>query len=372
MRKLLLFILAIAGLAACQNDDSYSIDDFVGNDTLTISYNGSTATVGALPYFVSVNTNGAHVIVNSFTSKYLVVSLSGTTTDGSLLVFSNKKYEIRLNGVTINNPKGPAINNQCGKSLHITLPAGTTNTLTDGTDYAEAPLNANGDTIQQKAALFSEGQIHFMGQGTLNVEGNSRNGIASDDYINFEGGTINVNVSATGTNGVKANDGVFIFDGTLTIDVKADGARGIKNDARMEISGGTTTITTSGNCLVETVNGINDTTSCAGIKCDSLMTMTAGTLTITSTGDGGKGINAAQAIDFKGGTLDVQATGSEDIAKPKAVKSDVSITLSGGTFHAYSRKSKAVDNAGEEEPAIVGTPVASTLKLTKREVYVEF
>ena len=364
MRKLLLSILAIAGLAACQNDDSYSIDDFVGNDTLTISYNGSTATVGALPYFVSVSTDGAHVIVNSFTSKYLVVSLSGTTTDGSLLVFSNKKYEIRLNGVTINN--------QCGKSLNITLPAGTTSTLTDGTDYADAPLNASGDAIQQKAALFSEGQIHFMGQGTLNVEGNSRNGIASDDYINFEGGTINVSVSATGTNGVKANDGVFIFDGTLTIDVKADGARGIKNDARMEISGGTTTITTSGDTKIETVDGIADTTSCAGIKCDSLMTMTAGTLTITSTGDGGKGINAAQAIDFKGGTLDVQATGSEDVAKPKAVKSDVSITLSGGTFHAYSRKSKAVDNAGEEEPAIVGTPVASTLKLTKREVYVEF
>lgn len=372
MRKLLLSILAIAGLIACQNDDSYSIDDFVGNDTLTISYNGSTATVGALPYFVSVSTNGAHVIVNSFTSKYLVVSLSGTTTDGSLLVFSNKKYEIRLNGVTINNPKGPAINNQCGKSLHITLPAGTTNTLTDGTDYAEAPLNANGDTIQQKATLFSEGQIHFMGQGTLNVEGNSRNGIASDDYINFEGGTINVNVSATGTNGVKANDGVFIFDGTLTIDVKADGARGIKNDARMEISGGTTTITTSGNSKIETVDGIVDTTSCAGIRCDSLMTMTAGTLTIVSTGEGGKGINADGAIEFKGGKLDVQALGSEEISKPKGVKSTTGITLSGGTFHALSRKSKAIDNAEDEKPTINGTPIASTLKLTKREVYVEF
>ena len=368
MKKILLALMAIAGMTACQNDDEYKLSDFVGNDTLTIQYDGTTATIGTLPYFVSVSANGSHVTVNSFTSKYLVIRLSGSTTDGSLLVYSNKKFGVDLNGVSITNPQGPAINNQCGKSFVVTTMSGTTSTLTDGTAYAPAPVNASGDTIQQKGTLFSEGQIYFRGNGTLIVQGNARNGIASDDYLTFESGTVSVVVSATGSNGLKANDGVFISGGTLNIDVKADGARGIKNDARMEISGGNTTITTSGDCKIETVDGVTDTTSCAGIKCDSLMTMTAGTLNITSTGDGGKGINATLGLHFQGGTLDANALGSENVGKPKAVKSDTEIMLSGGSFHALSKKSKAVDNAGSDQPAIVGSP--STTQLGKREVTV--
>lgn len=370
MKRILIPLLSLIVLAACSGEDDYQLSDFVGNDTLTISYNGNSATVGTVPYFVSVSTNGAHVTVNSYTSKYLVIELSGTTTDGSLMVFGSKKFGIDLNNANITNPNGPAINNQCSKSLVVNTPDGTTSTLTDGTSYADAPVNAAGDTIQQKGTLFSEGQIYFRGNGSLNIVGNVKNGIACDDYIYFESGTVNINVASTGSNGVKANDGVFILGGVLNINVAADGGRGIKNDARTEISGGTTTITTSGDCKIETVDGVADTTSCAGIRCDSLFTMTAGTLTITSTGDGGKGINVTEAFEFKGGTLDVQATGSEDIGKPKAVKSDVNIILSGGSFHAYSRKSKATDNAGSETPTIVGTPTKQSL--TKKEVTVQF
>ena len=365
-----IFLFMALALAACSADDCYEIDDFVGNDTLSISFNGSEAVVGEVPYFVSVSTDGAHVVVNSYTSKYLVISLSGSTDDGSLLVYGKKKFGLELNGVSISNPHGPAINNQCGKALHVTLCSGTTNSLTDGSDYATSFVNTAGDTIQQKGALFSEGQIYFRGQGTLNVVGNAQNGIASDDYIYFEDGAISITVTANGKNGVKVNDGAFIQGGELSIDVQADGARGIKCDARMEVSGGTTTITTSGNPKIETVDGVSDTTSCAGIKCDSLMTMTAGTLTITSTGDGGKGINATEGLLFQGGTLSVQATGTEDVAKPKGVKSDGFVTLSGGSFYSYSRKSKAVDNAGSDEPDIVGTPTIR--QVGKREVRVVF
>ena len=345
MKKILFPLFSLILLGGCTADDEYQLSDFVGNDTLTISYNGTSATMGTLPYFVSVSTNGAHVTVNSYTSKHLVVQLSGTTTDGSLLFYGSKGFSIDLNNVHITNPNGPAINNQCGKALYVTMTDGTTNSLCDGTSYADAPISASGDTIQQKGAFFSEGQIYFRGNGELSVSGNARNGIASDDYITFESGTVNVSVASTGSNGVKANDGVFILGGTLNIDVAADGAR-------------------------ETVDGVTDTTSCAGIKCDSLFTMTAGTLIITSTGDGGKGINASEAFLFKGGTLQARATGSENNGKPKAVKSDVSITLSGGSFYAESRKSKATDNAGDETPTIIGTP--KTQILTKKKVSVEY
>lgn len=370
MKKILFPLFSLILLAGCTADDEYQLSDFVGNDTLTISYNGTSATMGTLPYFVSASTNGAHVTVNTYTSKHLIIQLSGTTTNGSLLFYGSKGFSIDLNNVHITNPNGPAINNQCGKALYVTMTDGTTNSLCDGTSYADAPISASGDTIQQKGAFFSEGQIYFRGKGELSVSGNARNGIASDDYITFESGTVNVSVASTGSNGVKANDGVFILGGTLNIDVAANGARGIKNDARMEIRGGTTTISTSGDCKIETVDGVTDTTSCAGIKCDSLFTMTAGTLIITSTGDGGKGINASEAFLFKGGTLQARATGSENNGKPKAVKSEVGITLSGGSFYAESRKSKATDNAGDETPTIIGTP--KTQILTKKKVSVEY
>ena len=343
--------------ASCENDDQYELSDFVGNDTISIAFQGSTATVGTVPGFVSVEASGAHVTIHSNTSKFLVVQLSGATTNGSLLVYSQKKLGIVLNGVSIQNPQGPAINNQCGKSLYVTLAAGTTSTLTDGATYADAPTNTLGETIDQKGVLFSEGQIYFRGTGSLSVNGHAKNGIASDDYLTFEhAGQITVDVDSAGSNGLKANDGVFISSGALSVSVAADGARGIKNDARMEMSGGNVSITTTGDCKVETVDGVQDTTSCAAIKCDSLFTLSGGTLTLLSKGDGGKGINCSQNFEQTGGTLSVTTTGSNKNAKPKGVKSDTGVIVSGGTFESTVNKSKACDNAGQNWPTVIGTP----------------
>ena len=340
--------------------------------TVSIAYSGSTVTVSGETDSLKVSSNGAHLTIVSNSSRFMELSISGGTTDGSLLVYSQKKFGIILNDVNITNPKGPAINNQCGKSLYLTLNG--TSMLSDGTTYGAAPTDSTGTAIDQKGTLFSEGQIYFRGNGTLNVYGYGKNGIASDDYIIFESGNVSVKVDDTGSNGVKVNDGLEILGGTLTIDVAADGARGIKNDAYMTVSGGTTTITTNGDCLIETVGGVRDTTSCAGIKCDSVFTMTAGKLTTTSTGDGGKGVNAL-SFKLSGGTFLAQTTGSNDVGKPKAVKCDSGIFLSGGSFKATCKKSWACDNGVEtEEPSarvtVIGNP--SQASYNKREMIVIF
>ena len=57
-------LFTILALAACSADDCYEISDFVGNDTLTVTFNGPEVVVGEVPYFVSVSTDGAHVVVN--------------------------------------------------------------------------------------------------------------------------------------------------------------------------------------------------------------------------------------------------------------------------------------------------------------------
>ena len=393
MRKNVIYILLAAmtmcGIVACENDDTDFSNYTIGtgdndieeelSDTLSMSivYSGATAMVsGDVSDSVTIVATGADVTISSTLNRYLEVTLSGTTTDGSLLVKSQKRYGLVLNGVSITNGDGPAINNQCSKALYLTLADGTTNTLTDGTAYADAPITAEGIAMDQKGTLFSEGQIYFSGTGTLMVNGNARNGIASDDYIVVEDGNINIVMAATGTNGLKVNDGLEILGGTLTIDVAADGARGIKNDARTTISGGTTTITTAGDCLIETLDdGTRDTTSCAGIRCDSLFTMTAGTLNITSSGDGGKGINCNEDVVFSGGSLTIVTTGNNDIGKPKGVKSDTGITVSGGSFSVTVRKSWACDNGSESDDpddmlTVVGTPTRKSI--AKRQVIIVY
>jgi hypothetical protein len=385
--KKYLFPVLLAGLTlgltvSCGDDDTKSVDDYITipddgdddsqvaiSDTIAISITWSGSEVVLSGDSSSIcSVNGADVTITSTSNRFLLLTLSGTTSDGSLLVYSLKKYGIILNGVNITNQDGPAINNQCDKSLYVTLADGTTNVLTDGVSYAE-------QTYSQKGTFFSEGQIYFDGTGSLTVNGNAKNGIASDDYIIINSGTINVSVDGTGSNGIKVNDGFTINGGTLGIAVKADGARGIKSDARVTISGGETTITTKGGCLIETVEGVVDTTSAAGIKCDSLFLMTAGVLKVTSTGDGGKGINSDEIIQFEGGTLEANTTGSNDEGKPKAIKGDKGIIVSGGSFTATCKKSWALDNGVDSETVsdrvtIIGTPTSKTLE--KRNVIIKY
>ena len=381
MKKIALFLLTAAMMVACQNDDTDFSDYINGTSSTThvinIVYSGTSVSVtGDTDGYVT--TSGADVVVNTGTdTDSLLLVLSGTTTDGSLLVYREKKYGIQLNGVSINNADGPAINNQCGKALYLYVASGTTNSLTDGTTYNDV-TDSSGNTIDQKGALFSEGQIYVMGTGTLSVTGSCKHAIASDDYIVVDD-DVTLSVSSTSGNGIKVNDGLWINNGTLDISVSADAGRGIKCDSVVVISGGSTTITTSGDCVYdETEQGYS---SAACIKCDYPFTMTGGTLTMTSSGDGGKGINCADDIIFSGGTLVATTTGSNDEGKPKAIKSDTGIIISGGSFTATVKKSWACDNGYEDDTlsddelaqkriTVEGTP--TTCSIAKKSVTITY
>ena len=364
-------------MTACQNDDTdfsaytEKTDNTVntgntGNtiNTIYITYNGTTATVtGDDNNFVTVS--GADVTVNTGSNiDSLLLIVSGTTTDGSLLVYREKKYGIQLNGVTIHNADGPAINNQCGKSLYLEVADGTTNTLTDGTMYAE-------QTFDQKGALFSEGQIYFLGTGTLNVTGSCKHAIACDDYIVMNENTT-LNVSCSTGNGIKVNDGIWINNGTVGIDVSSTAGRGIKCDSVVVITGGDITIKTTGDDVYDEAEA--DYSSAACIKCDYDFTMSGGKLTMTSSGDGGKGVNCDGAVVVSGGTFSAVTSGGNDNAKPKAVKGN-GITVSGGSFYAKVGKGWACDNGVDSDTpeariTVVGTP--STATIAKKEVNIVF
>ena len=354
-----------------------SDDDFIENSqfasVVTIIYNGTTAAVSNGVSGVEVSSNGAHVVVNSTVSGVEYV-LSGTTTNGSFKVYSEKKFKLSLAGVSILNPVGAAINIQSSKRVFVVCADGTTNVLTDGSSYT-----ATTDGEDMKACLFSEGQLIFSGGGSLTVTGNYKHAITSDGYVRFRSGC-NITVASAKKDGIHTNESVIIGGGILNIssdgdaiqceeggitmtggfaklsttDNKAHGlkscldvvisggaiqaqvagaaSKGISCDGNLTISGGKLTAFTSQTALYED----NDLSSCAGIKCDGNILITGGEIAIQSTGGAGKGINCDGSITINDGTVKVITTGTQCVygkldSSAKGIKADGALTINGGT-----------------------------------------
>ena len=212
---------------------------------------------------VVVTVNGGHITANHSTTKSVCYVLSGTTSNGSFTVVGDKKYAVKLNGVSITNPDSAALNLLSGKRAYIVLADGTTNTLADGTSSEN----------DHKGALYCKGKLLFNGNGSLEVTGNYNNGIHSADYIVFSTGN-NVYVKSTANHGIKANDGVFINGGIINVEVSAAAAKGINCESDIMINGGRTTVITTGNGMYDTDD--KEAKGSAGIKADSTFTMFAG------------------------------------------------------------------------------------------------
>ena len=325
------------------DEDDPDYGDFVENTswatTVRVNFDGDGVSVTGNPSSVIVSIEGAHVTFTSAAKRVRYI-VTGTTANGSLKFYSDRKFQVQLNGADITNPTGAAINNQCGKSFYLVLNNGTTNTLRDGEEY----VMEEGE--DQKAAVFSEGQILVSGTGSLNIYSVGKHCMASDDYILVRPGT-RLYLNSTSGHGIKAKDYVHIKGGVINMEIAADGAKGINCDSLVYITGGRTTILTSGTTKIETDSLGNEvSTGCAGVKADYNLKMTAGTLNIKSTGNDAKGINVAQPFLFAGGELNVVCTGNQVAVAPKGVKCDTDCTIQGGSFYSCSPNGKALDVDG--------------------------
>ena len=325
------------------DEDALDFGDYVENTTwsttVRITFDGETATVTGNPSSVIVNVDGAHVTVTSAAKRVRYI-VTGSTADGSLKFYSDKKFQVQLNGVDITNPNGAAINNQCGKSLYLVMNEGTENTLRDGETYTMV------EGEDQKAAIFSEGQILVSGKGLLNVYSTGKHCIASDDYVFVRPGS-RLYLNSTSGHGIKAKDYVHIKGGVINMEIAANGSKGINCDSLVYITGGRTTIINTATFREETDSlGNIVTTGAAGVKSDYNMTMTGGTLNIKCTGNDAKGINVVQPLLFTGGELNVVCTGQKVSVSPKGVKCDTDCTIQGGSFYSCSPNGKALDVDG--------------------------
>ena len=308
-----------------EDDDYIENTTFANTITITFSTSGNATVSGDDAGIVSIT--GNDVVVNNETGKVIKYILTGETNDGFFKLYSTKKQAIVLNGVKITNPDGAAINNQSKKRTFIVLNDGSKNYLADGTKYTDAV-----DTEDMKACFFSEGQLIFSGSGYLEVDGNCKAGIRSDDYVRTLPKT-NIYVDASSGNGIRGNDAVIVTGGVINVNVTGTADKGISSDGEVRIDGGRTTIMTSGG--YEYDEDDKDYSACSGIKADSIVNINGGELNIKSTGIGGKGINCDDKININDGVIRIITTGkrqkdSKGSVSPKGIKADGNITIKGG------------------------------------------
>lgn len=306
-------------------------EDYIENTTfdktitITFSTTGDASVSGDDDAIISIS--GNDVIATNNTSNVIRYVLTGETSDGFFKLYSTKKQAIVLNGVSITNPDGAAINNQSKKRTFIVLNDGTTNSLTDGTNYSDAT-----DDEDMKACFFSEGQLVFSGKGLLDVDANCKAGIRSDDYVRTLPGT-NIYVDASSGNGIRGNDAVIVTGGVINVNITGTADKGISTDGEVRIDGGRTSILTSGGYEYDSDD--SDYTACAGIKADSVININGGEVNIKSTGTGGKGLNCDDKININDGIVRIITTGkrqkdSKGSVSPKGIKADSNLTINGG------------------------------------------
>lgn len=351
-----------SGTAEGMTETGYNEDDLLENftfsKTVTVTFGETVQVENAYADAgVTVTISDQHVEVHAATEGVEYV-LTGTSTDGSFKIYSEKKFKLALTDLSLSNPVGPAINNQSDTSAFVVLTG--TNQLADGSTYTTSP-----EFEEQKGTLFSEGQLIFSGEGTLTVQGNNNHAIVSDGYIRIHSGTITVTgavedaihcndyfIADGGTLSVKSNrDGIevergfiIVNRGEFSLEVANDGIVASYEDEDPDIdpylviNGGAFTINSSEG---------------RGIVSKSTLTINEADVTIKSADDC---FHAADAIYVNGGLLHFVSTGSN------AMVSTGTLTITGGTIIAVGQEGGL--NCGSNELKITGGLVFGSGKAT--------
>lgn len=346
----------IATIPTDELDPDYGdfIENYTAERTITITFSETGVKTSSLPSDVTADINGGHIVINSNRSK-VAYRVTGTCSNGSLKIYSAKKFQIMLQNVTLTNPVGPAINVQSGKTVYVTLLKGTANTLCDGAVYNAPTIAADGTEEDQKGTFFSEGQLIFNGTGTLNVTSLGGHAICSDDYIVVREGCINVlgsakdgfrtkekftigrtqaaspviNINATG-NGIECTEGILTIEaGKLDISSGSDAIKVVYEELVPDplvtpdafIKGGYLSIRTSGE-------------KSSAIQTSRNYTQSGGIIQATVEGNGSKIINSDGAVQFSNGKLTgiAEGTAAVDTTSAGGIKCNAGLSMTGGTI----------------------------------------
>lgn len=278
----------------------------------------ASVNIGANVKGVTYSINGATVTLTStsLTDEYLY-SVSGKSTNGSLIINGDYKLTVELAGLDLTNPNGPAIDIECGKRIGVILKEGTVNNLADG---------ANGT---HKGAFYTEGHPEFEGGGTLNVTGNTKHAICAKEYLQFKKTTGSINILGAVSDGIHCGKGnqnddnsyFQINGGIITVNKAGSDCIDADDYGCMYIKGGTLNLNVSA-------------TDGTGLKCDSIIYMTGGDININVSGHLSEGIRANYAAYFDGGNIQmgITADGTKGIRAKRCSKTTDTV-LNGGFLY---------------------------------------
>ena len=179
MKRSLLWILTLMMVSVCQAED------------ITIRYNGAMAKVSQQTKdSVNVTVDGARVNIESLYNDHkLTLRLTGKSDDGQLVLKTNGKAKITLDGLMLTSKEGAPLDLKNKKKVEIVAAKGTENTLT---------ITACNDTANHKAAtIWAKDKLLLSGKGTLNIvaTGDGCRGIKTKKDITIEDLTLNVTTS---------------------------------------------------------------------------------------------------------------------------------------------------------------------------------
>ena len=319
-------------------------------DTVYITYSGSSVQV-TNPFSnngVTVTTNNANVTVNS-TMANVPYIVSGTSTNGSLTMYSTSSFYLILSSLNLTSNSTAAVN--LASNVNATLTLRGTSSLTDNANSA-----ING-------ALYAAGSLSINGTGLLQVTGNSKHGISVEGDMTVYSGALRIletdsdgihgssnltwnggmlNIVSPGSDGLDISGNVTIQNGDLTINTTAESQRCIKVSGIFTMNNGSLTLHANGQ-------------DSKGIKADDLVNINGGDLTIVHSGDISKGIKADTDIYITSGTINITSSGTTvvtnyDPSYCTAIKSDANVSIGGGnitiTLPNSNRGGKGISCAG--------------------------
>ena len=219
---------ATAGSTLTIGSDTYStaaIDSITVVNPVTITWNGTTASVDIPETAEGVTatvSGGDVVITNTCTTIEHEFILQGNSTAGSLTYNGEYKTKFHLNGLDLTSTTGAAIDIQCGKRIDLILEDGTVNSLAD---YAGGA---------QKACLNCQGHLEIAGGGTLNLVGNARHALRSNEYLLLKKTVGTVNVTKAASDGIHVGEYFQMNGGTIKISGTAADGLQVETDATSE------------------------------------------------------------------------------------------------------------------------------------------
>lgn len=282
------------------------VDKEIKNKDKEVNYDRNTSTIITLNGD-SISFQGEGVTVGNSTVTITQAGtyvISGNLNNGQIIVDAADTDDVRivLENVNIHSETSAAIYVRNADKLIITLPSGTTNTLSGGSTYENIDEN-NIDGV-----IFSKDDLTINGEGTLNINANYKHGIVSKNDLNIVGGTFNINSVSQALSG---KDAVKIYGGVFNIESQGKGIKSENVDetekGNIYINGGEFNLNTvddalhtSGSIVIDEGN-FTIKTEDDGMHADKDLVINGGNINITESYEGLEGYK----VVINGGEINI-------------------------------------------------------------------